>query len=424
MKALHLIPPVLALVGVGFWLGSTQVKIRQVEDKTLLLRKRIAEPRETGASHDTGQLQAGSDGGSSATKSLDWAEIGEALTTSQRGGVPDLRSLMKMQAKLMEMDRDEFITALEEIAALDLPAETRQGLEQMLVAHLVEKEPQLVLDRFLDRIHDSRGIAITWSLAQAFGNWIGKDPAAAKAWFDERIEAGDFDSRSLDGRNDARLRFESTFIGKLLESDPAAAAARLNELPEEQRADVFRQGGFSMLKEGSEMDFAALVREHIPEDERGVVLSQGMALKLHQGGYEAVSAFLDKIDATDGERQEVAKHSAIQKLRSLTGPGTEVKRRDVDEMRAWLAKESPEQASRVTGEALGSLWTGDFEQRAQVVEELSAEGGGDEVLVGFIESGLIHRQRELARRLAEKIEEPGERERLLERIGTAESEEH
>ncbi|GAA5481460.1 hypothetical protein [Haloferula sargassicola] len=424
MKTRHLLPPLLAVLVVGLWLGSTQARLKRVQTETKLLQERIEKKAQAGASPHGADAQAGTTPAAEAKKPIDWKEIGEALSAGQRGGMPDLRVLMKMQARLLEMDRDELVAALDEIAALDLSPEIRQGLEQMLVSNLAEKEPQLVLERYLDRVNDSRNMGVTWSLAQAFGRWMEKDPTAAQTWFDARIAAGDFDSKSLDGRSDARLRFESALIGKLLKSDPAAASERLKTLPEDQRADIFRQGGFSTLADGTEKDFAALVRDNIPEGERGELLAQGTTMKLHQGGYESVSAFLDKIDATAGERQDVAKHAAIQKLRTLAPPGQEVKRRDVDEMLAWLSKEAPEKADRITGEALGSLWTNDIERRADMVEKLSEEGGGDEVLIGFLDNGRLHQQRDLAQRLAEKIQDAGERERLLKRIGPAETEQH
>ena len=425
MKSRSLIAPLLATAGVGVWLGTTQLRIQRAQDQTRLLQQRLSEGLATGsATSGVGMADgvAAKSGREGNEDPLDWRKIGEALADAGQGGMPDLRAYMDLQARLVEMDGDDIVAALEEIAALDLPAELRQGLETMLIANLAEKDPQLALERYLDRMGESRGMAVSWSLAQAFGKWLEKDPEAAGTWFDDRIAAGDFDSKSLDGRSDDRLRFESALIGKWLKSDPAAAGERLKMLPEEQRDDVLRQGGFSNLAKGSEEDFARLVRDNFPEEDRGGLLAHGMSARMQQGGYEEVSAFLDQIDATGSERKDVAKNIVVQKLQGLAG-SSEVRRPDVDEMRAWLGKEAPEDADRITGEALGGLWMDGMERRAEMVVQLSEEGGGDAVLAGFIETGQVLSQRDLARRLAEKIRDPGERERLLERIGPVETEE-
>jgi hypothetical protein len=394
----------VALAVTGLWLGSRHHTFATLEKETLLLRAHLDAARPDGTGGTDSSLVAARSGAKTAGDSgaIDWKALADTMAQAQRGGMPDMRSMMKLQSTLMAMDGAQLTAALDEIAALELGNEARRALEGM--------------ERFIGQLDDPHG-AMSWQLASAFQQWSLKDGAAAMAWFDARIAAGDFESKSLDGKNQARLQFEAAIVGSLLAGDPAAAGQRIAALPEDQRAQLFQQGMFIHLKPGSEKAYAALVREHVPEDQRGMAFNGATGMMVHQGGYEKIGSFLDDIEATPAERKTIAAEAARTKMQQLSHQGT-IDRAALDEMRAWVGSQSPDAVDAITGEALGNLYNPrvKWEDNARLVAELHAEGGGDDLLTSFLEGHQAMQHPDLAKELAAKIEDETKRAELIARF--------
>ena len=312
------------------------------------------------------------------------------------------------------MTKEELFAALDQIAALDLPAESRAWLEQMLVEPLDQKDPELALTRFIDRIQD-RNSVVAWLLSSNYQEWANKDPAKAAAWFDQQIAAGKFDSKSLDGESRSRKRFEGALINVLLASDPDAAERRLGAIPEDQRGEVLSQYQFQSLKEESQLAFAKLVRSQVPADEQADTLAQQASHLVSREGYSKVTEYLDRIEATPAERAECVEEAAESKLRNQDGK--KVTRENLDEMREWVTTQAPESLGSITGKALGIATQGhqkmEFSEAADLAVQYNQTSDNDEVLTNFLESWLAHENREQARALAEKITDEKRREEIL-----------
>ena len=78
---------------------------------------------------------------------LDWKKVAAQFAEMQRGGMGNMRSMIKFQQRLQEMSKEELVTALDEIAALDLPKESRDMLEQMLIGQLAQKDPEFAVKK-------------------------------------------------------------------------------------------------------------------------------------------------------------------------------------------------------------------------------------------------------------------------------------
>jgi hypothetical protein len=418
MNAKLLLPPAVALALTGLWIGSRHRTLTTLEKETLLLRAHLEAARSDTTGNGDPSLVAARTGNQAARDSdpIDWKSLADSMARAQQGGAPDMRSMMKLQSTLTAMDGTQLIAALDEIAALDLGNDARRGLEEMLIGLLAQKDPKLVLDRFLNKIDDQQS-GMAWQLASAFQQWSLKDGAAAVAWFEARIAAGDFESKSLDGKSKGRVQFEAAIVGSLLGSDPAAAGKRIAAMPEDERLDLFQQGMFRNLKPGSEKAFAALIREHVPEAERGTAFSHATAMMVVEGGFEKVGSFLDDIEATPDERRAVAAQAASNKVQQLSHQGT-IDRAAIDEVRAWVRQESPDSVDAITGESLGHLWNQriSWEDNARLIEDFHAEGGGDDLLTSFLEGQQAMQHIELAKELAAKIEDETKRARLIARF--------
>lgn len=417
MKSKILLPPLAALAVAGIWLGSQRKSISAVESETQLLRQHV-DAAKSPATADGDRSLAGARARAKQAKdpkAVDWKEIASKMTVGQ-GIMPDMRAMMEIQRKIMAMNAAEIGAALEEIAALELEPQARTQIEQMLIGLLAQKEPQLVLERYFDKLDDPNS-GMSWQLAHSFQQWLGKDPAAAAAWFDATIAEGKFESKSLDGKSRGRLQFEAALVSSLLASDPAAAGKRVALLPEDQRNDLFQQGMFMNLKPGSEKAFAALIREHVPEGERGAALSNATGMMVHQGGYEKVGEYLDGIEATPAERKAVASQTASSKLQMLSHQGT-IDRAALDEMRGWLSKQSPDDVDTITGETLGNIWNPSvkWEDNAKLIGELHADGASDDLLISFLDGHQASQHKEAALELAGKIADEAKRAETIEQI--------
>lgn len=405
------VPPIAALALAATWLGARQHSITTLERETVLLRDHLAAARPT--SDDAPATPRRDTPHHDGKEPIDWKAVAAIAARGNQQGIGDMREMMQLRARLFDLSGPELLAALDEIAALDLPDTARRELEQMLLGVLAEKDPRAALERFADQLDRNDG-GFAWQLANAFQRWAGSDPAAAIAWFDARIAAGDFESKSLDGKSQARLRFEASLVAALLATDPATAGRRLSALPADQRTDLFQQGMFTNLKPGTEKAFADLVREHVPADQQAQAFSSVTWMMVYEGGLKKVGKFLDDIDARPDERAALAKKTAGSHLQKISRIGR-ISRQTVDELRGWIATQAPDAADRITGESLGGLWIQrtPFADRAGIIGELHAEGASDELLIGFLSGQESNRDPELARALAEKIGDEVKRAEIL-----------
>ncbi|MEM1085731.1 MAG: hypothetical protein AAGI48_16605 [Verrucomicrobiota bacterium] len=385
MKPLPFIPPIACLAIAAGWLGTQRVAISSLETETAELRERI---RLVGS----GGVEAGErslamrmkEAGEEEGDEIDWEDLAEKLSEANRGGMTDMRAMMELQTLLMEMEADELLAELERIDALDLGKEARQMLDGMLIGMVAQKDPKLVLDRYMDRLHDDHN-GMSWQLSNAFQQWQKEEPAAALAWLDAEIAKGTFESKSLDGRSQARIRFESAAIMQLLRTDPEAAAERVTGFPEDQRLAFFNQGVMSFQSPGNQAEFSELVRKVLPEDQWGAAYQQRVGNLMRQGGFEKVDDMISEIEASDGERESIVDHAVTQRVQTLGWEG-KLDREKLNEMQEWASSQSPDKADAIMGEALGNVW-GDRSKlgdRIKLVEGLHEDGAGDELIVAFL----------------------------------------
>lgn len=307
MKSVLWFPPAAALAIVGIWLGAQHRSIYAIERETQVLRGHLAAARHSEAADPS--LVAARNGSkrTGGPDAIDWKAL--AATMAKGGDITNSQG-MSLRKKFKAMSGPELRAALDEIAALGLGANARDELESWMFVAIKQKDPQLLMEHYIDRINDSQS-GLSWELPNSFQQWAAKDPAAATAWFDQAIAAGKFESRSLDGEIKMRLDFEARLLPALLATDPGAVNQRLAALPEDQRENVFRQGGYMHLQPGSEKAFADLVREHVTENKRVIAFSSATrTMMLHQGGYGEVGKFLDTIEASPEERRKIAAETA------------------------------------------------------------------------------------------------------------------
>jgi hypothetical protein len=324
-------------------------------------------------------------------------------------GMPDMRAMVELQKTLRTLSVDEILTGLDEIQTLDLSETLKRQLEATLAGIFAEKDPQAALTRFAPRLSQGDGM-INWQLASALKQWSAKDPAAAAAWMDQQIAAGTFQSKSLDGNNQTRIMFEASLIQSLISTDPAAAAARLTAIPEDQRAAVFGQPMFIQLKPGQSKPLADLIRTQIPENLRADTLASLASHSVHQGGFERVSGIMTEINASREERKAIVAQALTNQLRHQPDSTT------YQQAREWIASAAPEDAATLTGQALANLsHNGKFDEMAAHALAEQQSNGNDDTLAAFLMKAP-NSSRDQILKLAENLSDPQQRAQVEARF--------
>lgn len=416
LKATIFIPPVVALAIAGSWLTTQRHSISTLETDSTRLRKQIAAARVAQMNADP--TRSGQSTKPKAKDAPDWKKISTAmLEMKDSNGMGDLREMIRLHQRMQSMSAGELVAAMDEIDALDLPPAARAVLEEIIVDPLVEKDPELALSRFADRLRDDPG-SLSWRLSNALGRWANKDPGKATTWLDEQIAAGNFDSKTLDGKNRTRLQFEGSLISSLIGTDFGIVGRRLSNLPDDQRTEVLRSISTDQIKEENQGDYADLVRSQVPEAERNQAIARP-ASDLVSKGYPEVTGYLDRIAASLEERKEAVEQAVTTKMRQ-TAYQNMITSEDIDTMRVWADSQSPGSADAMTGKALTSAYRGNgkfkFADAAALAAKYHDASGNDEVLVNFLGRGQAREHKEEASKLAEKISDEKRREEILNNL--------
>ena len=413
MKPTAFIPPVAALAVAGIWLGSQSRSISSITTENTLLRQRLEAAR---LSPESGGAGEGVADGSASTKGkrkkVDWKQIALKLGQQRGGDTSDMRAAIELQRILVNLTPEELMAGLEEVSAMDLSAEAKRQMESMLIGLIGEEHPELVIQHFEDRFDED---GLNWQLPGALHNWAKKDLAAATAWIDRQIAEGKLESKSLDGRSESRIRFEGALIGSLLEVDPAAARARVEDLPEDQRSSLFTQGMFFRIKPANEKAVADLIRGAIGEGKSVHTLGIAGSQLVHQGGYDRVGNFMASVSATPAEREAIV-GTSLQNMLHQGAINNGNPTPAFEEGLAWARKEAPESINRIIGSTIADIsWRGNYDDAAKMALKYHEESGNDEVLATFLsKSGPS--QPEKAYELADKIADEGKRAEIKKQL--------
>ncbi|RFC46748.1 MAG: hypothetical protein DUW69_001610 [Verrucomicrobia bacterium] len=415
MNLIRLLPPAVALVLVGTWLGILHLSIAAMDSENRLLRQHIAAARRGGPA-DT-HSHAKTDKPVKDNAPLDWSKLAGGVAWMQKsGGLGDLRTMVHLQQRLQSMTREELVAALDKIATLGLPNTSRAILEPWILAPLIDQDPALVLTRFTTRLGDPDE-AMHQQLAAALKAYAKSDPRKAVAWFDQQVAAGGFESSALNGRSQTRLQFEGALLGVLLSADPSAAAGRLAALPEDQRAEAI---GNAALDPGAAADlilFAKLVRSQVPAAEQSAAFARQAGQWAVQGDYASVTAYLNALTLTPEERLACIEQAVTTQVFSTH---KKLAAADLDNLRKWVASQAPQVTNSLTANILCSAALAnrklDFAQAAALAIHCSQADGNDDVLVHFVEIWAARADQQQARELAGKIPDAKRRTETIKHL--------
>jgi len=274
MKPCQLLPPAAALIAGGIWLNYQAGERTSLASGNSVLRERIESAKSSGGADAPESVAEQRARGGKITASgkkmsaelIEWQRFAEMQLEGDAGAMQNLRLNLRLQSRLKKMSAAEILATFDELADSDISREGLAALQSMFFGTAAEKDPALALKHFENLLAES-GHRLGGHLTMAFGMWLGKDAAAATSWLDEMTAAGKFETKRLDGKNEILLSCASPVIASLLGSDPAGSLARLKTFPEDQRLQLL-QRKLGKLTPGTELAFAALVRQGLPEDQR------------------------------------------------------------------------------------------------------------------------------------------------------------
>ena len=417
LKPISLIPPLVALLAAGVWLSPKYRSVSAAEAMNSALRGHIdaAGPKEPADEHASKFVGSGG--------AVDWSMLAGQLPKSY--GVGKSRALRLFEARWDSLEPGEMAAALQQIDALDLSTDDRKALERFLMGSLMEKDPGLGLSWVVGHSEDGKSAA---DYAAYFQRWASKGLDKATEWLDREIAAGAFDSRSLDGKNEARSEFELRLIRLLIPSDPAAAGIRLSVMPVEQRGAVLQDYSLSTLKGDDQLAWVKLVRDHLPADEQTALFAWQSSRLMSYGDLPDVSNYLKLIHASPDERAVCAEKAAVSKFEKTKRlkPAT---REDLDALREWVDSQAPGSADAITGTVLGEMTSRVFANKpldsesktsfavaAALATGYHEASGNDAVLVNLLKSFPAVRNRDQSRALAAKILDEKLREAMLQKF--------
>ncbi|MES2922969.1 MAG: hypothetical protein V4819_15545 [Verrucomicrobiota bacterium] len=417
MKPSSFIPPVVALILAGVWLGPKYRSVSAAEAMNSALRSHInVAGLNTPADEHASRFIASSG-------AVDWGKLAGQLPKSL--GVGKSRALRLFEARWELLEPGEMSAALQQIDALDLSTDDRKALERFLMSSMMKKDPGLGLSWVVGHSKDGKNSA---DYAHYFKNWASKDLTKATEWLDREIAAGKFDSFSLDGKNEARSGFELELIRLLIPSNPAAAGHRLSGMPVEQRGEVLQDYSLSRLKGDDQLAFVKLVRDHLPADEQIALFAWQSSRLMSEGDLPDVANYLELIHASPKERAVCAEKVAVGKFKKTKHlkPAT---REDLDALREWVNSQAPGSADAITGTLLGEITSGVFAGKpldsqsktsfavaAALATGYNDASGNDAVLVNLLQSFPAIRNRDQSRVLAAKILDENLRETMLRKF--------
>jgi len=314
------------------------------------------------------------------------------------------KARIRLNQKLLHASADELSAALDDLLAADIPQRMFESYAWRIVEPLGQLDPELALAKCIHAVRHSDG-AVLFPLGAAFEAWAWRDPQAAITWFDHEVEMGTFMDRSFHRTQPPEARFEHILLRVLIDTHPDVARQRIARIPEDLRRDYLREAArYGPCPIG----YTAVLRDAIPAGyQRDVMFSWPVRHLVEQRGFDAVTEFMDAINASSSERKEMLQVALqVKPVRSMD---------DFLTMWKWSRLHDPERADELAGARLCAavakrpgLPGFSFEQASQIAVDSESES----LLAGFLHGHAARDRREQSRELITHISDPDLRKRV------------
>ncbi len=448
MKAIHCVPPLVALIIAASWLTSLRRSTDAVSKENAVMRERLASPGKSSFSRENrNDARSKSDrtrvapnarpkrerktpdnvdspSGDWVGISRDWSRLVLSNNDEPATRYRYTAAWKRLVTLASEMNGDELTRAYTEMAGLPVHAPFRNELESLMLDELENKNPEFAFSQYLARNQNSGAGGLG-----RFDEWLARDPAAATNWYEKQLASDVFD-KTLDGKSPAKVPFESAYIMSLINSDPAAAEQIMNNLPPDLRG---RFGDYvDVVPKEKRQSLVDLLRKTMPTEEYVALLRETSVFEYNfRGEYDSdpdsAKRILDSFAVSPAERTALLadQFSEFAEYRAMrVSGGGDPRRNEFDENRKWVQAVDPSSADRATGVALQTFLkklndpeSYDFVEKTAL--DYLDSGAGDELLIPLIEgtaNGSNTFPKDRARGLANKITDVTLRNQLLEKL--------
>lgn len=395
--------PAVAMIICGGWIYQSHRENSLLNHELGSMEQRLLQAEQIAAIQSQ---QSGSEAQQEARhKQIEWKKLGSIGSSDAQ----DVLLLHRIQQRLIGLSAEELVAELDAQKQSDLTPRAWEMMRVFIFSELEKKDPKLACERFVDDFAGTDSI-IRYRLPKNLGIWHQKDPAGATAWLDRMIQEGKVEGKALEPDNHRRAALEGVLMGNLLTSDIAAAKARISGLPDDLKADIFRQmSGTGQITRENGVETIRLVREQLPEGKAmGVLVSVTTPLIGRDSDFTLIDQCMEGANVTAAEKKAIVSDG----LRACYS-GSNWNIDALTKARDWAAMHQPEQVDEITGAAMvrAAQEYKTYDQAAKLALAYQEKSGNDAVLVSFLQhaagdEGFASK----ARSLIEKIKDPALRE--------------
>lgn len=433
MQLKHALLPIAVLAGSGIFLAKRQFAATEMRNRMAILQDTIRTVNQHRAESLAVAAKAAKDSAKTPgaetpepvnRDSIDLKGLARSLAAMDKGGIPDMQALFKIQKSILGLPPEDLAALIADASRLDAPENQKNSLIMMLMQGLAQKDPRAAVmagQSLLQEADAAQRQMRMGGMQTAFSQWADQDPDAARQWYDAELAAGRFDSRRLDSTDPLRTVFEAALLPGLAVKNPAAARERLLAMPEQQRLEVLSNSRDFGADAASQRLFASLTRGTLQGDQQTRALANMAAGIQHGRELKDVSEFLTNVSATSEEKTRILPEVAGFRLRSMVWESDEpLTVQGIAPLREWMEQEQPGSSAKSLGESLASVaGTGKFDQAKAValVTALYESSPSDGLVSSFIAGSRAQENPGLYRPLAEKIQDPSQRGKVLDLLG-------
>lgn len=333
-----------------------------------------------------------------------WADV---IASSRTGGVP-FSAMLAIERALEDMDADTLEQLCMDATRLDIAPEKRHLLIEHLLSQMFDKDKggRRIVEltgAICRQLGDERTLDLWNQCSSALSQWAGRDPSAARAWFEQSESSGLFDGKSLHHRDFLIQQIRGNLFAGLYSGDRAAALTLLNSLDAPGKTSAIST---LSVRHKEAADLLALAATLRPEMKRQALAHH--ARSLAGDDLEAAAAFVQSAQLTGRDHRELMIDAATGHMQPLTAE-------QYNERVAWLRRGVPDDADKAVGYFLGARTTVDAPGARRALNAALAAGPNDELTGAYARRWAQMRPEILpeALQLAAGITDPEIRARTL-----------
>lgn len=301
---------------------------------------------------------------------------------------------------LVKFTVDELLELLAEIPNLTCSETAAFLITNIILEAIIEKQPSIGFSLTLDRYQQNPDYG--YIMSGWFREWVAKDDQAAELWLLQQ----DW-SRAAEAPQSPFVDMGSALVSRHLNQNMDQAAVLIHRLPMAGRFKILQYGFNNCDRTFDDARAAAFIRQSLNHHEQPRMFGEVYAHLALDGDYQKIDRVIQTISASEEERNEIVVTASRRRMNMGTGKPPQ---ESLDEIRGWVAEQSPAVLDRTTGEILSVMYERDLNHQAaeDFVLLYHDAGASDGIITAFLESSESTKTPETIKRLEAHLRaEPG-----------------